>query len=268
MERRPTRVRTTLALAALTLTLIAPGALGQDPDRIAEIRSRAEQGDVDAQFTLGNIYSISQIMSANGMRVGPEIDAAEAATWYRRAARQGHATAQNNLGGMYADGRGVAQDDAEAVRWYRQAAEQREAEAQYNLGLMYDNGRGVPENDAEAVKWYRLSARQGFAEAQSNLGFMYDNGTGVPEDDTEAVKWFRFAADQGLDRAQHNLGLMYANGKGVPQDDVLAYAWWNLATAQGNELASEYKDQLRTRMTANQIARARELSATLFDRIN
>ena len=82
------------------------------------------------------------------------------------------------------------------------------------------------------------------------------------------MKWFRPAAEEGLDRAQHNLGLMYANGEGVPQDDVLAYAWWNLATEQGHERASEYKDQLRTRMTANQIARAQELSAALFDRIN
>ena len=47
-----------------------------------------------------------------------------------------------------------------------------------------------------------------------------------------------------------------------------AYAWLNLAGEQGNELASEDKDNLRTRMTANQIARAQELSATLFDRIN
>ena len=142
MERRPTSILTTLTVSVLALTLIAPWALGQDPDRIAEIRSRAEQGDVDAQFTLGNIYSISQIMSANGMGVGPEIDAAEAATWYRLAAEQGHATAQNNLGGMYADGRGVPQDDAEAVRWYRQAAEQREAEAQYNLGVPVGPSRG------------------------------------------------------------------------------------------------------------------------------
>ena len=84
----------------------------------------------------------------------------------------------------------------------------------------------------------------------------------------EAVKWYRLAAEQGFARAQHNLGLMYANGTGVPQDDVLAYAWLNLAVEQGNELASENKDKLWTRMTANQIARAQELSATLFDRIN
>ena len=118
MERRPTSILTTLAVSVLALTLIAPRGLGQDPDRIAEIRRRAEQGDVDAQFTLGAIYSIGQIMFANGLRVGPESDAAEAAKWYRLAAGQGHATAQNNLAAMYAYGRGVPQDDAEAVRWY------------------------------------------------------------------------------------------------------------------------------------------------------
>ena len=151
MERRPTRIRTTLAVSVLALTLIAPGSLGQDPDWITEIRRQAEQGN---------------------------------------------------------------------------------------------------------------------ARAQHNLGVMYDNGTGVPENDTEAVKWFRLATAQGHARAQHNLGLMYANGTGVPPDDVLAYAWLNLAAAQGNALASENKDKLQTRMTANQIARAQELSATLFGRIN
>ena len=221
MERRPTSILVVLAVAVLALTLVAPWVLGQGPDRIAEIRRRADQGDVDAQFTLGTLYSFGQILFANGGRVGPESDAAEAAKWYRLAAEQGHAIAQNNLGGMYADGRGVPQDDAEAVRWYRQAAVQGAAEAQYNLGLMYNNGRGVPQNDAEAVKWYRLAAEQGFAPAQNDLGFMYDNGRSVPKNDAEAVKWFRTAAEQGFARSQHNLGLMYANGTGVPQDDVL-----------------------------------------------
>ena len=43
MERRPTSILTTLAVSVLSLTLIAPRGLGQDPDRIAEIRRRAEQ---------------------------------------------------------------------------------------------------------------------------------------------------------------------------------------------------------------------------------
>ena len=37
-------------------------------------------------------------------------------------------------------------------------AEQGDARAQNNLGVMYDDGRGVPQDYAQAVKWYRLSA--------------------------------------------------------------------------------------------------------------
>ena len=110
--------------------------------------------------------------------------------------------------------------------------------------------------------------KQGNALAQINLGLMYAEGEGVPENDAEAVRWYRKAAEQGNALAQSNLGLMYAEGEGVPEDYVLAYAWWNLAAAQGDKGAVKAKDALRPSMTAEQIARAQELSATLFDRIN
>ena len=71
--------------------------------------------------------------------------------WYRLAAEQGDASAQYNLGGMYANGEGVLKDEAEAVRWYRMAANQGNASAQYNLGAMYANGRGVLKDEAVPV---------------------------------------------------------------------------------------------------------------------
>ena len=37
--------------------------------------------------------------------------------------------------------------------------------AQDNLGGMYANGTGVPQDDAEAAKWYKLAAEQGYATA-------------------------------------------------------------------------------------------------------
>jgi TPR repeat protein len=45
---------------------------------------------------------------------------------------------------MYDKGQGVRQDHAAAASWYRKAAEQGIANAQFNLGIMYDNGEGVP----------------------------------------------------------------------------------------------------------------------------
>jgi len=73
-------------------------------------------------------------------------------------AQQGYASAQNNLGLMYAEGRGIAKDDTEAVRWYRQAAAQGNAYAYANLGQMYEQGRGVPRDLVEAQRWYAKAA--------------------------------------------------------------------------------------------------------------
>ena len=127
--------------------------------------------------------------------------------WYRKAAEQGDANAQHNLGVMYRNGKGVAQDDGEAVKWYRKAAEQGLARAQKNLGWMYERGEGVAQDDGEAVKWYRKAAEQGYADAQNNLGVMYYRGDGVAQDDGEAVKWYRKAAEQGLCQGAEQLGL-------------------------------------------------------------
>ena len=95
-----------------------------------------------------------------------------------------------------------AKDYPEALRWYRKAAEQGDARAQYNLGNMYRNGRGVKQDNHEAMRWYRKAAEQGEALAQSNLGVMYAEGRGVKRDDREAVRWYRKAAEQGHASAQ------------------------------------------------------------------
>jgi hypothetical protein len=106
---------------------------------------------------------------------------------------------------MYSNGRGVPQDYAEAVKWYRKAADQGNAKAQTNLGVLYADGSGVPRDYSEAVKWYRKAAAQGRPIAQNNLGSMYSNGRGVPQDYAEAARWYRKAADQGYATAQNNL---------------------------------------------------------------
>jgi len=151
----------------------------------------------------------------------------------RARAEAGNADAQDNLGVMYATGRGVAKDDTEAARLYRLAADQGHAGGQFNLGWMYANGKGVAKDDAEAVRLFRLAADQGQAEAQSNLGLMYANGSGVAKDDAKAVRLLRLAADQGQAEAQSNLGLMYLTGRGVAKDEAEAGRLFRLAAAQG-----------------------------------
>ena len=115
------------------------------------------------------------------------------ADWYRKAAVQGDAGAQVNLGGMCMNGQGVPRDESQAVDWYRKAAAQGKRSAQHNLGVAYANGIGVPRDDGQAVAWFRRAADQGDADAQFNLGVTYMNGRGVPKDDAQAVTWFRRA---------------------------------------------------------------------------
>ena len=93
-------------------------------------------------------------------------------------------------------GEGVTDADAEAARWFRRAAEQGHADAQNLLGYIYRTGQGVPHSDAEAVRWYRLAAEQGYARAQFNLGNMYVDGRGVLQDYVQAHKWLNLAASQ------------------------------------------------------------------------
>jgi len=76
-------------------------------------KPHAERGDVDAQFSLGE-------MSKKGQ--GVPRDDAEALKWYRRAADHGHADAQNNLGIIYTLGKGVPVDYVQAHMWYSIAA--------------------------------------------------------------------------------------------------------------------------------------------------
>ena len=69
---------------------------------------------------------------------------------------------------MYDNGQGVVQDYAEAVKWYRLAAEQGYAQAQNNLGLMYRKGQGVVQDFVYAHMWMNIAAASGNSRAALN----------------------------------------------------------------------------------------------------
>ncbi|EET45191.1 Sel1 repeat protein [Neisseria sicca ATCC 29256] len=66
---------------------------------------------------------------------------------------------------MYEKGQGVRQDDKQAVYWYRKAAEQGNAKAQYNLGLMYANGKGARQNLVIAKEWFGKACDNGLQQS-------------------------------------------------------------------------------------------------------
>jgi uncharacterized protein len=59
---------------------------------------------------------------------------------------------------MFASGKGVQQDDVEAAKWYRKAADQGYADADYNIGFMYATGQGVPQDYVQAYQWFETAA--------------------------------------------------------------------------------------------------------------
>ena len=108
-------------------------------------------------------------------------------------------------------------------------------------------------------EWLPL-AELGDAEAEFNVGVMYDQGHGVTQDFGEAAKWYHKAASQGFVDAQINLGMMHSHGHGVTRNHILALMWYKRAAAQGDETAREYARQIARKMSADDIAEARELS--------
>ncbi|KAJ3297925.1 hypothetical protein HK104_011385 [Borealophlyctis nickersoniae] len=63
------------------------------------------------------------------------------------------------------NGFGVGKDETRAVEWYEKAAKQGHALGQYNLGTCYHYGTGVAKNETRAVEWYRKAAAQGNTKA-------------------------------------------------------------------------------------------------------
>ena len=123
-------------------------------------------------------------------------DYPEAVRWFRKAAKQGLAPAQNNLGNRYRTGLGVARDDREALRWYHKAAEQGHIDAQYNLGAMYWLGIGVmqvmrPHNNVRAHKWFNIASALGgkFKTDLLQLVEKKMNAQQIAEAQREAKKW-------------------------------------------------------------------------------
>ncbi len=115
-------------LALLVLSILVSVALAADFKRgldaysrmdymraLKELEPLAEQGHIDAQNMLGNMYSLGK---------GVSQDDAQAALWYQKAAEHGDTDAQLTLGAMYLEGRGVPSDIVTAYAWFNLAAGQ------------------------------------------------------------------------------------------------------------------------------------------------
>jgi len=83
---------------------------------------------------------------------------------------------------------GMHHEFAVAYECFQKAAKQGYAPAQFNLGFCYEKGQGVPRNFTKAIEYYQKAAEQNYAPAQCNLGWCYESGNGVTPDINKAFE--------------------------------------------------------------------------------
>lgn len=196
-------------------------------------------------------------------------DAAKAAEWFEKAAKQKHTEATYQLAKLYESGNGVKQNKLAAFENNLIAAEKGHPGAQYAVGLAYF--RGAPQDpqgkcthrylsddpnygkgnyfdrfdtpfcladkdSVAAALWWQRAAEQGHADAQFQLARLYVYGEGVATDKNKSAQWLEKAAGQGNAEAQYILGVAYETGDSVPKDASIAAKWFIKAAIQGQQL--------------------------------
>lgn len=157
----------------------------------------AEQGNAKAQYYLGRTYSISiHFSGGSGKDLVPDYD--KVIYWLEKAAKQGDAPAQVELGKLYERGivHGIDKDPAKAKSWYEMAAAQNDRQSQFRLGVMQEESAKVEFDYKLAAKWYRLAANQGSAGALLNLGKFYAEGKGVEQNGVTAYALLTLADEK------------------------------------------------------------------------
>ena len=182
----------------------------------------------------GRVFEQNQMGLATVILTGPNADAGEALSWFKKAADRGYAPAQVNLAVLYANGWGTPRNYGAALRWLHEAAYRKYAVAYFNLGELYFKGAGVKQDFAEARHYFQLGAEAGDSYSQTNLAYLYDRGLGVSRDLATSIHWYSIAAAAGNPMAESDLADLYYKGEGVPQDQTRAAHLYQQAAEQGH----------------------------------
>ncbi|MBM3380554.1 MAG: sel1 repeat family protein, partial [Betaproteobacteria bacterium] len=89
-------------------------------------------------------------------------------------------------------------------------------------------------------------------------------GAGGEPNNVMAVHWWKTAARGGSGVAAFNLATMYRAGRTTGRDLVRAYAWFMVADDLGVVTAKDHMRNIRALISAQELARAERLSATLL----
>lgn len=134
-------------------------ARGEYDAAIKEWRQPAVEGDVDAQFNMGQAYKFGR---------GVPMDLNIASDWFRKAAEKGHLQAADNYGLiLFQNGQ-----RKEALPWLESSAARGESRAQYIMGTAYFNGDLVEKDWVRAYALMTRASSSGLPQASKNLAAM------------------------------------------------------------------------------------------------
>lgn len=209
---------------ALALLLVSP-AFAQEPDEDAPIEATGSASHAYDAFLNGRYE--------------------EAIAIWLPLANDGDASAQFNLGVMYANGLGVDRDMEIAMSWWGNAARQLHVRAAHNLALAILAGEPVvngekAEPDYTAIlRYLKIGADAGYANSEYTLGKLYAGGVGIEKDERRAAELYLSASIKGFAKAQYNLGKVYRDGAGMAKDDGLSMFWFAEAAERGHARAQD-----------------------------
>lgn len=160
-------------------------------------------------------------------------------------ANSGEASAQFNLGVMYASGLGVNRDMQVAMNWWSRAAAQLHVRAAHNLALAMLagepvlDGQGAEPDYTSVLRYLKIGADAGYPNSEYTLGKLYAEGVGVEKDERRAAELFLSSAIKGFAKAQYNLGKVYRDGNGMEKDEALSLFWFMQAAERGHAGAED-----------------------------
>jgi len=185
-------------------------------------------------------------------------------SWLERLAAQGDAEAWYRIGLIKEQGIGMAPEPAGALVAYGEAAALGHGPAQLRLAQLLAGGYGGAAPDFVGARgWYEAAAAQGIAEAAYNAGLFAQLGLGGPEDLPAAIAFFQAAVAGGLGDAAVQLALLHLDGSLLQPDRVVALAWALKGRTLGAVDADALVAALRQQLTADEVATATALAATL-----
>ena len=232
--------------------------------------SRAEKGDIYAQYDLADFYDARSVSKMPNL---------EKSIYYlKKAADGGNEKACFELYFMYLSGDGVKQDFSEAKKYRQKCGEYggnmendlrrieaeksfksfgdknaqtfnpKEYDANENPDSLYEGAVlfYLPDGNASVENWKAVfpyvekAALNGNADALCLLGDIYFNGYGVDGDVQKGLHYYRIAAALLNEDAMLKIAECYEDGIAVPFDADEAMAWYMMAALRGNTAAQNF----------------------------